>query len=387
MKGWCLILNHIGSYVDGFVFTLFGQRKGWSKQSMRFEWKRLLGFSQDDVLGLDIGSSSVRMVKLARENDGFAVVAASISDIDQTDGDVDAREDNAVKAVQRCMASARTRARWAVCSVSGPEVAVRHFNFPPLQPAELEGAVRLEASQVCPFNVDDGVVEYQNIQNGATDNVAAGVLVAATNQVIQRKVRIVEKASLNCVLMDVDGLALLNCLIESKKDGSQMNSSAILDVGASCTTLAVMGENNLPFMRTVPYAGNDIVNQIARDNNVSPEVVKKDIYGSTRPTIPPENLRPCLENACQKLISDVAETLRYHSAQAKSSPVEQILVCGGFGMVKGFVDILNKHLPIRAILWNPFDTMRCSVGRQCLDVIQVNGPAMAVAAGLAMRSV
>jgi len=382
-----LILSHIGSYVDSFVFTLFSQRKGWSEKIMKSEWKRLLGFTQDDVVGLDIGSSSVRMVQLARENDGYAVVAASISDIDQTDGDTAAREANAVKAVQKCMVSARTHARWAVCSVAGPEVAVRHFKFPPLQPAEIEGAVLLEASQVCPFNMDDGVVEYQIIQNGAAENTATGVLVAATNQVVQRKVRIVEKASLDCVLMDVDGLALLNCLSESKKDGGKMSTSAILDVGASCTTLAVMSEANLPFVRTVPYAGNDIVAQIARENNVSPEVVKKDIYGSTRPTIPPENLRPSLENACQKLVSDVAETLRYHSTQEKTSPVEQILVCGGFGMVKGFVEILNIYLPIRAILWNPFDTMRCSVGRQCLDVIQVNGPAMAVAAGLAMRSV
>jgi Tfp pilus assembly PilM family ATPase len=94
-----------------------------------------------------------------------------------------------------------------------------------------------------------------------------------------------------------------------------------------------------------------------------------------------------MEKACVKLVNDVAETLRYNSTQEKSSPVEQLLVCGTFGMVKGFVDILNKQLPIKAVLWNPFDTMKCSVDRQCLDVIQSKGPAMVVAAGLAMRSV
>jgi type IV pilus assembly protein PilM len=274
-----------------------------------------------------------------------------------------------------------------VCSIAGPEVAVRNFKFPPLQADALEGAVRLEASQVCPFNVDDGVVDYQIIRNGTAEDSVAGVLVAATNQVIERKTRIAEKASLSCVLMDVDGLALLNCLSESKKDPEEVSTAAILDVGASCTTLAVMGENNLPFVRTVPYAGKDIVAQIAGENNVSPEIVMKEIYGSINTTIPAENLQRSLEKACQKLVSDVAETLRYHSAQAKSSPVELILVCGGFGMVRGFVDILNKQLPIKAILWNPFDTMRCSVGRQCLSIIQANGPSMAVAAGLAMRSV
>ena len=347
----------------------------------------MFGVPQYDVLGLDIGSSSVRMVQLAKNNGSFSVVAAAITDIELA-GDASAKETNTVEAVQRCLASSKTGTQLAVCSVSGPEVAVRHFKFPPLQPEELEGAIRLEASQVCPFNVDDAVVEYQLTQNGAADNTATGVLVAATNEVIRRKTRIVEKASLNCVLMDVDGLALLNCFAESRKNNSQaVNTAAILDVGASCTTLAVMDDNNLPFVRTVPYAGNDIVNQLAQENNVSPEVVKRDIYGSINPTVPADKLQSGLEKACEKLVNNVAETLRYHSAQAKSSPVEQILVCGGFGMVKGFVDILNKQLPIRAILWNPFDAMGCSVGRQCLDVIQTKGPVMAVAAGLAMRSI
>jgi type IV pilus assembly protein PilM len=383
-----VVLSRTNGFRKGFVLASFGLREGW--EEMKLNWKRLFGFAKYDVLGLDIGSSSVRLVQLSRdENGSFAIVAAGISDIEETaaGSSASAKEANIVKSVQKCLTSARVQTRMAVCSVSGPEVAVRHFKFPPLQPEELDGAVRLEASEVCPFNVDDGVVEYQLIQNGSANDSASGVLVAATNDVINRKINIAEKCSLDCVLMDVDGLALLNCLSESKKGSSQSSSVAILDVGASFTTLAVLGENNLPFVRTVPYAGNDIVNHIAQENNVSPELAKKDIFGTTKPAISPENLQPSLERACQKLVSDVAETLRYHSAQAKNSAIDQILVCGTFGMVKGFVDILNRLLPVRAILWNPFDSMKCSVGRQCLDVIQTNGPAMVVAAGLAMRSV
>jgi type IV pilus assembly protein PilM len=264
---------------------------------------------------------------------------------------------------------------------------VRPFKFPPLQTEELDGAVRLEASQVCPFNVDEGVVDYQIIPSDESDSVTAGVLVAASNDVIQRKIRIVEKANMSCVMMDVDGLALLNCLNADKDTGINISTSAVLDIGTSCATLAVIGENGLPFIRTVPYAGNDIVDQIAKENNVSAKSVEGELYDSASPTIAPENLQASMEKASIKLVSDVAETLRYHSTQAKSASVEQLLVCGTFGMVKGFVDILNKQLPIKVILWNPFDTMKCIVDRQCLEVIQSKGPAMAVAAGLAMRSV
>ncbi len=385
MNEWRLILNRIGGCTKKLL--LHGLAEERAESIMGINWKRLLGCSQDDVLGLDIGSSSVRMIQLAKNGGGYTVVAAHVCDIKRDNADAAAREESIVQAVQKCMVFARKNARWAVCSVSGPEVAVRPFKFPPLQTEELDGAVRLEASQVCPFNVDEGVVDYQIIPSDESDNAAAGVLVAASNDVIQRKIRIVEKANISCVMMDVDGLALLNCLNADKDTGINISTSAVLDIGTSCATLAVMGENGLPFVRTVPYAGNDIVEQIAKENNVSAKSVEDELYGSASPTIVPENLQASMEKASIKLVSDVAETLRYHSTQAKSAPVEQLLVCGTFGMVKGFVDILNKQLPIKVILWNPFDTMKCSVDRQCLEVIQSKGPAMVVAAGLAMRSV
>ncbi len=377
-------LKYIADYASGIILRHIAAER--AQNDMSFKWKRLLGFNQDDVLGMDIGSSSVRMVQLARSDGGYTVVAACVSDI-RDDGDGAIKEENIIQAVQKCMIFARKNARWAVCSVAGPEVAVRPFKFPPMQTEELDGAVRIEASQVCPFNVNDGVVDYQIVPSSETNDAVTGVLVAAPNDVIHRKVRIMEKAALNCVLMDVDGLALLNCLIESKNSDTNISTSAVLDIGSSCTTLAVMTETGLPFIRTVPYAGNDIVAQIAQENNVRPEVVRNEIYGCDSPTIPAQNLQASMEKACRKLVNDVAETLRYHSTQAKSSAVEQLLVCGTFGLVKGFVDILNKQLPIKAVLWNPFDTMKCSVDRQCLDVIQSKGPAMVVAAGLAMRSV
>jgi type IV pilus assembly protein PilM len=380
-----LILNRIGGWAKKPLLHSLAEER--AESIMNFNWKRLLGFSQDDVLGLDIGSSSVRMIQLAKSGNGYTVVAAHVCDIKQDGVDAAAREESIVQAVKKCMVFARKNARWAVCSVSGPEVAVRPFKFPPLQTEELDGAVRLEASQVCPFNVDDGVVDYQIVPS-ESDNASAGVLVAASNDVIRRKIGIIEKANMSCVMMDVDGLALLNCLIAGKNADTNISTMAVLDIGTSCTTLAVMGETGLPFVRTVPYAGNDIVDQIAKENNVSSKSVEDELYGLASPTIAPENLQASMEKASRKLVSDVAETLRYHnSTQAKSSPVEQLLVCGTFGMVKGFVDILSKQLPIKVVLWNPFDTMKCSVDRQCLEVVQSKGPAMVVAAGLAMRSV
>lgn len=381
------------------------------KEIMDSDWKRLFRFELEhhEVFGLDIGSSEVKLIKMRKNSSGYAVTAAGIADISAGE-DKDNREINTIRAIRGCLKSSGIQTQLAVCSVCGPEVAVRHFKFPPLPEEEIEGAVLLEAEQVCPFNVHDGPVDYQLIPNGE-DNVT-GIFVAATNKLIKNKVQLAKNASLDCVLMDVDGLALLNCLSEYEKGspktdassaGSKMpepstqlktktsneagrTTTAILNVGGAYTTLAIMGEN-MPFIRDMAYASNDIVRQIAVENDISTERAWKILIGREDSKEPPIALGDSLEKACQKLIADVTETLRYYTAQEKSAIVERIFVCGDFARVEGFVELLDRRLPAKATVWNPFDKIRCDAGKRCKDVLETNGPAMAVAAGLAMREI
>jgi len=375
---------------------------------MNLDWKRSfrLEFEHHEVFGLDIGSSEVKLIQLRKNGTDYAVTAAGIAPIGAGEDGKNRREINTIRAIRGCLKSAGIQTPLAVCSVCGPEVAVRHFKFPPLPPQEIEGAILLEAAQVCPFNVHDGPVDYQLIPNGA-DSVT-GILVAATNKLIKSKVQLAKNASLDCVLMDVNGLALLNCLSKYEKGhtgpaGSKTpepsapllartsneagrTTTAILNVGGAYTTLAIMGEN-MPFIRDMAYASNDIVRQIAVENDISIERTWKILFGREEPTEPPITLGDSLEKACQKPIADVTETLRYYTAQEKSAIVERIFVCGDFARVKGFVELLNSRLPAKVSVWNPFDKIRTEGGRLCEDILQKNGPAMAVAAGLAMREI
>ena len=352
---------------------------------MNLDWKRLLKLNQQKVLGLDIGSSAVKIVELRQDNGGWAVTAAGMVDVaDGIESNGDHKETNIVKTIRKCLQSTTIRTKLAVCSVCGPEVAVRYFNFPSLPTEEIEGAILLEASQVCPFNVDDASVHYQLIPDGQ-DNVS-GILVAATDKLIKTKRRLIKNASLENVLMDVDGLALLNCFTESEKPETG-TTTAILNVGSSFANLAIMGDNGLPFIRDMAYAGNDIVREIATENDVSTETVSNILSGCENSGHPHLELGDSLAAACRKLITDVTETLRYYATHEKSESVETIFVCGGFARGKGVGELLDNQLPAAAVLWNPFDKISCHAGRRCEDILRKNGQAMAVAAGLAMRSI
>lgn len=355
---------------------------------MNLGWKQSFKLQHNDVLGLDIGSSSVKIVQLHKDNGGYRVTAAGIAEVAGGKDDGDQREPSTAKAVRKCLKSAGASTHLAVCGLSGPEVAVRYFTFPSLPEEEVEGAVLLEAAQVCPFNIDEGTVDYQLISDDKRD--ATGILVAATNELIKAKQRLVKNASLKCTLMDVEGLALLNCFNGFKGEASAQHSgsgiTAILNAGNSHTTLAIMGDKGLPFIRDIAYGGKHITEQIADENDVPYEDVRQILWGDGDGQ-GGLHFGDGFAKACQKLIVSITETLRYYAAQEKSAAVEEILVCGGFGLVKGFVELLDSQVPAKVLLWNPFDGIPCDAGRSCTDILTKHGPALTVAAGLGMRSI
>ena len=349
-------------------------------------WKRTLKLANDAALGLDIGSAAVKMVALDRTETGYSPSAAGLAEIAVTVDEDSSPQADTVQAIRECYERAQPQSKLAVCGVSGPDVAVRDFEFPPLSDEEIEAAVLLEAAQVCPFNPADSAVGYQVIPHG--DQKTQGVMVAATNPLVQGKIELARKAGLKCVLMDVDGLALLNCyngLARGRQNYPEGRTVAILNVGASHTTLAVMDKNGWPFIRDMAYAGDDIVAQIAAQKGQTTEVIKALLSGDPVPDAP--DIGDSLEKACLKLIRDVGETLRYYVAQSKSPMVDKLLVCGGFALTRGFVELLNGRLGTQAVLWNPFETVPCGQNPQCQEILAKAGPALAVAAGLAMRSI
>ncbi|MCJ7653792.1 MAG: pilus assembly protein PilM, partial [Dehalococcoidia bacterium] len=134
---------------------------------MNFDWKQLLELKETQIVGLDIGSSAVRLVQLRRDNTGYVVTAAGIADIaNGPETNQKHKEMNTARAISECLQLTGVQTRLAVCGVCGPEVAVRYFKFPSLPPEEIQGAVRLEAAQVCPFNIDDSAVDYQLMPDG-----------------------------------------------------------------------------------------------------------------------------------------------------------------------------------------------------------------------------
>ena len=182
---------------------------------------KLLEIDRYTAIGLDVGTSAVKMVHLSRNGQGLTVdAAASVDILIAPDDDEIAMRTKRAAAIRLChkQLDAPFRSRYAICGVSGPEVAARSFHLPPMEREKLEAAIIAEASDVCPFNVRQNRFDYQlavpgKVPEGRSQNASegqTGVMVAATNMVVNEKKSVVEAAWLVCALIDENGMAMMN---------------------------------------------------------------------------------------------------------------------------------------------------------------------------------
>ena len=201
------------------------------------------------LVGLDIGSRAVKMVSLAANGDGCHVTAVAMSEIeiDPAQDGTNPSQRAQTAAIEDCLRSSGgsiSRNSHFVFGLSGSKVKVSSFNFASLTLEEIANAVMFEAAQICPFDIRSSVVDYQLIgideraekgfkkKKKVYPNVK-GVLAVATKEEIARKRILAKDALLKCVLIDSEGLALLNCLNEYITEDEAL-PIAVINIGMSC---------------------------------------------------------------------------------------------------------------------------------------------------------
>ncbi len=345
------------------------------------------------LIGLDIDASSVRMVQLRHKNGHYVVTGAAVSEVAPSDNDPQLRRANTTTAIRECLDTLGSGTKLAVCGLRGPEVVVRGFEFPVLPTEEIDGAVELEAAQMCPFSTDNSTLDHQVTTND--NRKTRGFWVAATRSLIDDRRQMTRDAGLKCALIDVDGLALLNALDgltpgetdrpDDEAGGSSRNRSAVLSIGDTCTSIAVVDSVRRPFVRDLCSGESQIMHCLVRETKSPPESVRAALYEDA--AVDQQVLSQGLEKACTGLIDDIATTLRFYIAENRFTQINKILACGRLALAPHFLALLREKLAMDVVPWNPVAQIRRETDEACEVLLQEAGPTVAVATGLAMRMI
>jgi type IV pilus assembly protein PilM len=353
----------------------------------------LLNRQKTELAGLDIGSSAVKLVRLNKTEEGYALIAAACESIAPCPGDEKQHRQNCVDAIKTCLEKAELKNGNVVCGISGPEVVVRGFTFPPLPDAAVAQAIQMEAQQVCPLDMKHSVLDFQLIETPQTAAVAPGakatarlgVMTVGTESVIREQTELLTGAGATPVMVDVNALALLNCLNELESPNAQ-ETVAVIDIGDALTNVVIYGVDGLPFVRDINIAGMHIIGEISRQTGLPEKQVRQMLREGQATGSFDGNLLLALNHAIRPLVNAINETLRFYSFQEKTSGVNRIFLCGGFSLIDSFVEFLADAVSTPVALLNPFSTIQYDPDSDRNETLEKDGPAYAVAAGLAMRT-
>jgi type IV pilus assembly protein PilM len=344
------------------------------------------------LVGLDIGSSSVKAIELKPAGKGFRVSAIGVESV-PPDSIVDGAiiDGGAVAdAVRRLFANKKFKAKDVVASLSGNSVIVKKITLPTMTAAELGESIYWEAEQYIPFDIQDVNLDYEILDAGTASQDAQGsmevLLVAAKKDKIADYTNVITQAGKTPAIVDVDVFALQNAF--EVNYGFDPNAVvAILNAGASAININILAGGQSVFTRDVSMGGNAFTEAVQKELNLpyeSAEQLKKgqDVDGATY-----EDARAVLRAMTDNVLLEVEKTFDFFKATASNDRIDRIMLCGGASRVEGFADSLRERFGTEVEQFDPFRQVACDPKKLGVDNMDDFAPVAAVAMGLALRKV
>jgi type IV pilus assembly protein PilM len=341
------------------------------------------------VVGLDIGSSSVKAVELKVSGKSFKVVAFATEAV-PPDSIVDgAIIDGAAvaDAIKRLFDRKQFKTKDVAASLSGNAVIVKKINLPVMTEAELGESIFWEAEQYIPFDIQDVNLDYQ-ILNPGTGPDANGtmevLLVAAKKEKIADYTGVISQAGRTPVVVDVDAFALQNAY--EVNYGLQADKVVVLlNAGASAININILVGDQSVFTRDISTGGNAYTEAVQKELNLpfdSAELAKR---GQAVEGVSPEDVKPVLQAMNENVLIEIQKTFDFFKATAASDRIDVIVLSGGASRVDGFSEALQERFGTAVESFDPFRKISFDPAKFGVTDAPNVVPCAAVAVGLALR--
>jgi type IV pilus assembly protein PilM len=342
------------------------------------------------VAGLDIGSSSIKMVELDNKSNQISLVALGYQNLpDDTIIDGQIMELTTVSdVIQNVCSNFQVKADQVVTGVSGHSVIIKNIVLPPMSPEELEESIDWHAEEHIPYDLADVSLDYQITQ---TTYDATHVLIAACKRERIDNVRqAVQLAGKEPFVIDVDTFALQNCY-EFNYQPDESHVVTLLNIGASTMNVNIVRGTHSLFTRDITVGGSQFTDVLQRSLGLSyqqAEAVKRGVSHAVE-GIEERSIEPLMSNVTEIIAMEIQKTFDFYRATTEDNDtvVQKILVSGGGSKLQGLAHDLSARLELPVEVMDPFRNIKVDSKKFDPDYMSEIMPEMAVAVGLAMRGV
>jgi type IV pilus assembly protein PilM len=352
-------------------------------------FERLFQAKVPPLIGMDISSTAVKMVELSDTgNHMYRIERYAIEPLPRdsvVEGNIN-NLDAVGEAVKRCHSRLGSSIKNVALALPNAAVITKKILVPAgLTEEEIEVQVEAEANQYIPFSLDEVNLDFQVVGPAPGDAEDVEVLIAASRkEKVEDRVAATEVAGLKAAVVDVDLLAAQAAyeLIEMQfPDNAKDQNVAIVDVGATFTTINVLRNGQSIYFREQPFGGAQLTQEIQDKFGLSreeAEVAKR--AGGLPDNYESEVLNPFLET----FGLEVARALQFFFTSTQYNQVNHIVLSGGCAALPGVDDVVFRRTQVKTIIANPFANMALSSKVRPKN-LQQDAPSLMVACGLAMR--
>lgn len=345
------------------------------------------------AIGLEIGTSAVRAVQIERSRGGTLRLThrgeVPLAPGAVIDGDVvePAVVTDALRALWK---QARLRSRTVAVGLASQRVTVRQIDLPDLPDADLRDAVRLQAQDQLPIPIDEAQLDHVVVERYAVGDERQNVrvlLVAAEQEMVERRLAAVTAAKLRPALVDLDAFALIRSLAPSPAESEQVE--IIVDVGAAVTKIAVHRGGRPLFVRMVRLGGDGVTRalqealELGWDEAEAAKLDASAAMAAGAETDPDDERARALNDGVQRVITEVRRSLDFFRAQHADVAVKRAVLSGGASLAPPLADRLEAVLELPVEHGAPLDALDLA-GRAGGDVRTAGNPFLGVAVGLAL---
>ena len=341
------------------------------------------------LVGVDISPSSVKLVELAAgAKAALRLERYAIEPIERgamVDGNVEHPEAVA-EALARALKKSGCRARHAALALPGAAVITKRIMLPAgLSEEDYELQVESEASQYIPFPIEEVNLDFQVLGPLAGGGDDVEVLIAASRKErVEDRVAVAEMAGLKPTVIDVEpyaARAAIDHVSAFLPDQGAGQVIAVLDIGQSLTTLAVLLDGQTIFEREQAFGGDQLTQDVVRLYGLTPEEAEiKKKSGDLPDNFRRDLLAPFVEQAA----SEASRALQFFFTSTPHTRVDRVLVAGGCAVAEGLVEAIGRRTGVSAEPLSPFRGMECAHAVRERQ-LRLDAPALMIAAGLALR--
>jgi type IV pilus assembly protein PilM len=342
---------------------------------------------QKGLVGLDIGSSSVKVVELKRKGDGYELVNLGMESLGQ-----DTVVDGAIMdsftvstAIETIFTQNKIKTKNVATAVSGHSVIVKKISVNAPTEEEVANAIPYEAQQYIPFDMADVNLSYQVLGPATAGPGFDVMLVAVKRDKILNHTNVLSQSGKTPTVVDIDAFALQNAF-EVNYEPPPDRMIALLNIGASIMNINIMRGGVPLFTRDVSVGGNQYTDTLQKELDLSYEDAEKLKQGREVGTATPEQAAPHLRSVSEILLLEVQKTFDFFKQTTSAENIQQIYVAGGTARIEGLVDLLKEEFNIPVEVMNPFQRVEVNPSKFDPSYISEIAPRMSVAVGLALRS-